>query len=118
MEMDLKRMQHVIALAEERNFGKAADRVHLTQPAFSRSIQAAEEEWGMKLFDRGGRGGVACTAAGAQLVERMRRVVGDWRALERDAVLYRDQEMGELTLGMGPSVAETLLTPLLLDLRK
>lgn len=115
--MDLKRMQHVIALADERNFRQAADRVHLTQPAFSRSIQAAEEEWGMKLFDRGGRGGVVCTAAGAHVVERIRRVVDDWRALERDVVLYRDHEIGDLAMGMGPYVAATLLGPLLLDLR-
>jgi DNA-binding transcriptional LysR family regulator len=115
--MDLKRMQHVIALADERNFRQAADRVHLTQPAFSRSIQAAEEEWGMKLFDRGGRGGVVCTAAGIQLVERIRRVVADWRALERDIVLYRDQGIGDLAMGMGPFVAATMLGPLLLDLR-
>jgi len=116
--VDLKRMQHVIALAEERNFGKAAERVHLTQPAFSRSIQAAEQEWGMKLFDRGGRAGVGCTVAGARIVERMRRVVGDWRALERDVLLYRDQQIGELALGIGLFVAGTLLMPLLLDLRK
>ena len=115
--MDLKRMQHVIALADERNFRLAADRVHLTQPAFSRSIQAAEEEWGMKLFDRGGRGGVVCTAAGIHVVDRIRRVVDDWRSLERDIVLYRDQEIGDLAMGMGPYVAATLLGPLLLDLR-
>src|SRR5687767_13169743 len=99
--MDLRRMQHVIALAEERNFGRAADRVHLSQPAFSRSIQAAEDEWGMKLFDRGGAGGVKCTGAGAHLVERMRKVIGDWRALERDVFLYRDQQIGDLSIGMG-----------------
>jgi DNA-binding transcriptional LysR family regulator len=117
--MDLKRMQHVIALADERNFRAAADRVHLTQPAFSRSIQAAEEEWGMKLFDRGGagRGGVVCTAAGAHVVDRIRRVVDDWRALERDVVLYRDHEIGDLCMGMGPYAANTYLGPLLLDLR-
>lgn len=115
--MDLKRMQHVIALADERNFRQAADRVHLTQPAFSRSIQAAEEEWGMKLFDRGGRGGVVCTAAGIHVIDRIRRVVDDWRALERDIVLYREQEIGDLAMGIGPYAAATLLGPLLLDLR-
>jgi DNA-binding transcriptional LysR family regulator len=116
--MDMKRMQHVVALAEERNFRKAAERVHLTQPAFSRSIQAAEDEWGLKLFDRGGGARVGCTAAGTQLVERIRRVVNDWRALERDVLLYRDQRIGDLALCMGPFTAATLLMPLLLDLRK
>ena len=111
-------MQHVIALAEERNFRRAAARVHLTQPAFSRSIQAAEDEWGMKLFDRGGGTRVGCTAAGAHVVERVRRVVSDWRALERDVALYRDQQVGDLAICMGAFTAATLLTPLLLDLRQ
>ena len=57
--MDLKRLNHLIALADERNFGRAALRVHLSQPAFSRSIQAAETELGLQLFDRGAE--VACT---------------------------------------------------------
>ena len=70
----------------------------------------------MKLFDRG-RGGVVCTSAGAHVVERIRRVVDDWRALERDVVLYRDHDIGDLCMGMGPYVAATLLGPLLLDLR-
>jgi DNA-binding transcriptional LysR family regulator len=36
--MDLRRLEHLLALAEERHFGRAADQVHLSQPAFSRSI--------------------------------------------------------------------------------
>lgn len=111
-------MQHVVALADERNFRKAADRVHLTQPAFSRSIQAAEDEWGLKLFDRGRGAKVGCTAAGTHVVERIRQVVGDWRALERDVLLYREQQIGYLAMSIGPFTAATLLTPLLLDLRK
>ena len=45
--MDLKRLKHLVALADTRNFGRAATQCHLTQSAFSRSIQAAEEELGV-----------------------------------------------------------------------
>jgi DNA-binding transcriptional LysR family regulator len=113
--MDMRRMGHLVALAEERNFGKAAQRVHLSQPAFSRSIQAAEIEWGMQLFERGAE--VRCTAAGAFVVEKSKHLLQSWRALERDVVLYRDRQIGELCFGMGPFPAGTLLDPLLLDLR-
>lgn len=113
--MDIRRMGHVVALAEARNFGKAAGLVHLSQPAFSRSIQAAETEWGMRLFERGAE--VRCTAAGAFVVEKSKHLLQSWRALERDVALYRDRQIGELAFGMGPFPAGTLLDPLLLDLR-
>jgi DNA-binding transcriptional LysR family regulator len=115
--MEFKRLGHLVALAGERNFGKAAARVHLTQPAFSRSIQAAEAEWGMKLFERGGTD-VRCTPAGAFVVAKAERLLQGWRALERDVVLYRDRQVGDLSFGIGPFPAATLLTPLLLDVRR
>jgi DNA-binding transcriptional LysR family regulator len=46
--MDLKRLTHLLALADERHFGRAAERVHLSQPALSRSIQALESETGQR----------------------------------------------------------------------
>ena len=51
--MDIRRLTHFIALAEEGRFAVAAERVHLSQAAFSRSIQALEQRMGLKLFDRG-----------------------------------------------------------------
>jgi DNA-binding transcriptional LysR family regulator len=51
-EINSRRLTHLIALAEEGSFARAAERVHLSQPALSRSIQALEEELGMKLFER------------------------------------------------------------------
>ena len=115
--MDIRRMNHLVALAEDRNFGKAAERVHLTQPAFSRSIQAAEAEWGMKLFERGGAD-VRCTAAGAFVVQKAKHLLQSARALERDVNLYRDRQIGDLSFGIGPFPAATLLIPLLLDVRR
>jgi DNA-binding transcriptional LysR family regulator len=114
--MDMKRLNHLVALAEERNFRKAAERVHLTQPAFSRSIQAAESEWKLRLFDRDSAQ-VRCTPAGAFAVDKARQLVQSWRALDRNVAMYRDLQIGELTLGMGAFAASRLLTPLTLHLR-
>jgi DNA-binding transcriptional LysR family regulator len=55
-EVNSRRLFHVVALAEEGSFARAASGVHLSQPALSRSIQALEDELGMKLFDRAARG--------------------------------------------------------------
>jgi DNA-binding transcriptional LysR family regulator len=114
--MDLKRMKHLVVLADTRNFGRAAAQCHLSQPAFSRSVQAAEEELGLQLFDRNPLE-VTCTDAGAFVVERARKLVFDSRCLERDVSLYRDRLLGNLAFGVGPYPAATLLPSLLLELR-
>ncbi len=114
--MDLRRLNHLVALADERNFGRAALRVHLSQPALSRSVQAAEAELGLQLFDRGGLE-VACTAAGAFVIARARKLVYDSRCLERDVGLYRERLMGDVAFGVGPYQAATLLPGLLTELR-
>ena len=73
--MDTKRFNHFITLAEEGRFASAAARVHLSQAAFSRSIQTLEEQAGMRLFDRGAKG-ATLTEAGEFFLERAKKVPG------------------------------------------
>ncbi len=114
--MELRRLAHLTALADERNFGRAAERVNLSQPALSRSIQAAEAELGLQLFDRGTQE-VTCTAAGAFVIERARKLLFDSRCLERDVNLYRERQLGDIAFGVGPFPAVTLLPALMIELR-
>jgi len=113
-EINSRRLSHVVALAEEGSFARAAGRVHLSQPALSRSIQALEDELGMKLFDRAARG-VALTAAGRLLVERARRVLFETRCMFRDVELLKAHELGEVKIGLGPYAAVVLLPDLLVE---
>jgi DNA-binding transcriptional LysR family regulator len=115
--MDLKRLQHVVALADEANFRRAAERVHLSQPAFSRSIQAAESELGLKLFDRGPTE-ARSTPAGRFLVERARGLLQQKDRLERDMAMFRDREIGDITFGTGPFPAAILVPGAIGELRK
>jgi DNA-binding transcriptional LysR family regulator len=115
--MDLRRLAHIVALAERRNFARASEQVNLSQPALTRSIQAAEAELGMRLFDRGGAR-VSPTPAGEFIVERARRLVFDGRCLKRDAELYRERKLGDTAFGIGPFPAATLLVGLLAALRR
>jgi DNA-binding transcriptional LysR family regulator len=115
--MDLRRLQHVVALAEEANFRRAAERVHLSQPAFSRSIQAAERELGLKLFDRGSLE-ARCTPAGLFFIERARSLLQFSDRLERDLAMFRDREVGEVTFGTGPFPAATLVPAAISEMRK
>src|SRR5258708_20742919 len=86
-------------------------KIRLSQPALSRSIQALEDEFDIKLFDRAARG-VATTAAGRLLVERARRVLFEARCLFRDVELIRSDTLGELKIGLGPYAAEILFPDL------
>ena len=115
--MDLRRLQHLLALAEERHFTRAAERVHLSQPAFSRSIQAIEAEFELRLFDRG-VGDVRATPAGEFVIERARRLLFDARSLKRDVELFRDSRLGDAAFGAGPLPAATLLPEVLVRLRR
>lgn len=110
--MDLRRWAHVVAVADCRSFVRAAERVHLSQPALTRSIQAAEAELGLVLFDRKSND-VAATPAGEFVVARARKLVFDSRCVARDVDLYRDRRLGDVAFGVGPFPAATFLAPLL-----
>ena len=115
--MDNRRLHHIVILAQEGNFRRAAERVHLSQPAFSRSIQAAEAEMGLKLFDRGTTE-ATCTPAGAFVVERARTLLQQSERLDRDVAQYRERAIGDLAIGSGPFPAAMLVPALLTDMRK
>ncbi|HEY8050111.1 MAG TPA: LysR family transcriptional regulator [Ramlibacter sp.] len=115
--MDLRRLQHVVALADAANFRRAAEQVHLSQPAFSRSIQAAEAQLGLKLFDRGSVE-ASLTPAGAFFVERARVLLQQSDRLERDMSMFREREVGDVTLGTGPFPAALLVPGAIAQLRK
>jgi DNA-binding transcriptional LysR family regulator len=115
--IDLKRLNHLVALAEECHFARAAQRVNLSQPAFSRSIQALERELGQRLFDRDA-GEVRPTPAGVFLIERARQLLFNARCLQRDAALYNQGDLGDASFGAGPFPAATLLPEVLPELRR
>jgi DNA-binding transcriptional LysR family regulator len=116
MVLDLKRLTHLVALADECHFARAAERVHLSQPAFSRSIQLLESQVGMRLFDRE-TGDVKPTPAGLFLVDRARRLLFEARSLQRDTQLYSDASLGDTAFGAGPFPAATIMPRVIAELR-
>jgi DNA-binding transcriptional LysR family regulator len=115
--VDIKHLTHIVALADKKNFARAAEQLNLSQPALTRSIQSAEADVGLKLFDRGSTE-VVPTPAGQFLLERARQLVFDNRCLKRDMDLYRDAKMGDTSFGVAPLPASTYMTPLLVGLRQ
>lgn len=113
----LNHIQHLLALADERHFARAAERVHLSQPAFSRSIQAIESSTGLRLFERS-NGAARPTPAGEFLITRARQLLFDARSLERDLQYFSQAQLGDTAIGLGPFPAATLLPRVMTEVRK
>lgn len=105
---DLRQLRHFVALAEHRHFARAAEAVHLSQPALSRSIQALEHSLGCVLVDRHSRG-ISLTAHGQLVLEHARRLLAGSRALSNAVSQLGNLASGELRLGAGPYPAARLV---------
>ncbi len=108
MIRDLTPIQHALALAQTRNFARAAEVVHITQPALSRSIASLERDLGVRLFDRLTTG-VELTAFGKLLIERGTQLIGDAALIKREIDLLGGLHVGSLSVAAGPYVSESLV---------
>ena len=108
MNMDLRSLKHVVVLSRLLSYTKAAQELHLTQSALSRSIQAVERHANVKLFDRD-RSGVRLTAVGRAFVSRATVLLRDADELDRMLRRSSTAEAGEVSFGIGPLAALSLL---------
>lgn len=107
MSITLRQLSYFIALAEARNFGRAAEACHVSQPALSVQIKELEADLGVQLVERQPRRAVL-TPAGHELLRYARRVMDEMRAL-KDAARWQRGLGGRLSLGVIPTVAPYLL---------
>ncbi|WP_406010946.1 LysR family transcriptional regulator [Streptomyces sp. NBC_00637] len=106
--MDLRQLEYFVAVAEERNFTRAAGRVHISQSGVSAQIRRLEQELGAELFDRSGRT-VTLTVAGSAALEHARAALAAAEAVGQAVGQVTDLIRGRLTVGM---VVGCTLTPL------
>jgi LysR family hydrogen peroxide-inducible transcriptional activator len=97
-----------VALADLRHFGRAAEACHVSQPTLSTQVRKLEEELGVALVERAPRQ-VMLTPAGADIVERARRVVAEVAQMRETARRTTDPEAGSVRLGMFPTLGPYLL---------
>ncbi len=117
MRMNLRFLRTFVAIIDNGGVARAAARLNLTQSAASRQIQALEDELGLRLFARIGRG-VRLTSEGEDLLERSRRLLSDVAALGERASALKSGEVGVLRVGATPQVIESLLAEFLPRYRK
>lgn len=112
MKLTLKQMHYFDALARSLHFGKAAASVNISQPALSAQIMDMEARLERKLVERR-HGKVVLTEAGQRLLPHIRRILGDVQSLEEMVSQDRGLLVGNLRVGMIPTIAPYLLPKLI-----
>jgi LysR family hydrogen peroxide-inducible transcriptional activator len=107
----LNELRYIVAVAQERSFGRAAAKCFVSQPALSVAIQKLEEELGAPLFERG-KSEVTITPVGERIVEQAQKVLEETARIREIAQSGRNQLVGVLRLGVIYTVGPYLLPDL------
>jgi LysR family hydrogen peroxide-inducible transcriptional activator len=110
--MELHQLRYVVAVAREGSFTKAADSLYLAQPSLSVQVRKLEQELGVRLFQRRGRG-VALTAAGEAFLRHAERALFEIGEAGKRAEEIRELRGGRVGIGVLPSVGARLLPDVL-----
>ena len=102
--MELRHLRYFVAVGEEQHYGRAAERLHVAQPALSRQIQDLEKEMGFALFDRLPRG-VRLNAAGKLFLTDARRILQDVDEAKLRAERIAHGKAGTLRIGIATAVS-------------
>jgi DNA-binding transcriptional LysR family regulator len=110
--MNIKHLEHLLALADTGSFSRAAEKLFITQSALSRSIQSLESDLGARVLDRIGKRN-ELTPLGLDVVTRARHIVRDAAELRHSAQLLQQEGQGSVSVGMGSGPGALLMTPLM-----
>jgi DNA-binding transcriptional LysR family regulator len=110
--MELRHLTYFVAVAERLNFSRAAEELHVAQPAISQQIRALEQELGMQLFDRVGKR-VSLTEAGQALLPHARQILAAVEVAQDEVRERGDLLRGTASLGAPPTVSTRLLPDVL-----
>lgn len=106
--MNLRDLRYLVAVADHRHFGRAAEACYVSQPTLSAQIKKLERELGVQLVERNPRR-VMMTAVGEGVVERARTVLREVDGIRDLARGARDPESGTIRIGLFPTLAPYLL---------
>lgn len=115
--MNLRELKYVIAVAETRHFGKAAERCFVSQPTLSGQIKKLEEELGIAIFERTNRS-VEITPAGRAILGHARQLMEQADAIEQLARAHQDPLAGPLRIGAIPTISPYLMPLVLVPLKQ
>lgn len=114
--MNLRDLRYLVAVAEHRHFGRAAEASFVSQPTLSTQLKKLERELGIQLVERSSRG-VMLTDVGEEVAERARLILGEADEIRSLARRAQDPEAGTVRLGLFPTLAPYLLPHVVPDVR-
>lgn len=114
--MTLTELRYIVAVGQERHFGRAAQRCHVSQPTLSIAIKKLEEELNLTLFDRSSNE-VITTVAGERIISQACKVLDEADAIRKLASAEQNELEGAFKLGLIFTVAPYLLPKLIMSLR-
>jgi DNA-binding transcriptional LysR family regulator len=117
MDLNLRDIRALVAVAEAGSFTRAAERLHLSQPALTVQIRRLEEAVGARLFDRNSRN-VALTPTGRDLLPLLRKSLQDMENVLRDARALGEGESGTIRLACLPTFAASVLPELVIGMKR
>jgi len=115
--MNLRDLQYLVAVAEQKHFGKAAQACFISQPALSMQIKKLENTLGVQLFERT-HNSVLLTDVGKIICERARNILVQTKEIQDIAQQAKNPFMGELRVGIIPTIAPYLLPHIMPGLSK
>jgi LysR family hydrogen peroxide-inducible transcriptional activator len=115
--MNLRDLGYLVALAEHRHFGRAAEASFVSQPTLSMQIRKLEDELGVELIERHPRH-LLLTPAGERAVERARVILREAEQIREDARRSRSPEAGSLRVGLFPTLGPYLLPHVVSSVRQ
>ena len=112
MSISLRQLQYFLVLSEELHFGRAAKRLHISQPPLSAGLRQLEEELGVKLLDRDSKG-TRLTSAGVIYAERIAKILGQLESARVAISNVVGGKEGNLAVGFLPSMVFRNITQVL-----
>ena len=110
--MEIHQLREFVAVAEEKSFSRAAEKVRVAQPSLSQQIQKLEAELGQPLFDRLARQ-VVLTEAGNGLLPFAHRILNELSSAQRFVSDRGKNPSGEVSVGILPTIAPFMVEQLL-----
>lgn len=115
--MNIRDLQYIIAVAETRHFGKAAERCFVSQPTLSGQIKKLEDDLGITIFERSNRS-VEVTPVGEDILEHARLILEQVEQIRQKARAHQDPLQGPLRIGAIPTLSPYLMPLILMPLKR
>ena len=115
--MNLRELEYLVAVDEERHFNRAAERCFVSQPTLSGQLKKLEEELGVMLIERNTRY-VSMTDVGTAVAQQARKILKEVKAIKEITQSFDDPMAGEIKVGLIPTLAPYLLPEIIPELKQ